>query len=84
MRTFRRKLAVTPFLIGMALTALGLPASARAVYEENISRHCCEIHAPLGAETGNPARTGVRHQRLPEGCVAEPSGRCSRAGASAA
>jgi len=41
MRTFRRKLVITPLLIAMALVALGLPASAREVYQQNGSQACC-------------------------------------------
>jgi hypothetical protein len=41
MGMFRRKLVVTPMLIAMALLALGLPASARAIYEQNTSQACC-------------------------------------------
>lgn len=41
MRTFRRRLVVTPLLLATALMALGLPATAGEVYEQNSSTACC-------------------------------------------
>jgi hypothetical protein len=42
MRTLSRKLVVTPLLMGMALMALGIPASAQAVYQQNSSQARCQ------------------------------------------
>jgi hypothetical protein len=58
MRTLRHKLVATPLLIGMALIAIGLPASAREVYRENISHACCTAHN-LSAREDKDSYNGV-------------------------
>jgi hypothetical protein len=62
MRTFRRKLVVTPMLIAMALLALGLPASAQEAYARNgneaccTAKHCCaEQGEDAGAQAADEA-----------------------------
>lgn len=53
MRTFRRKLVITPLLLAMALVALGLPASAQAVYEQNSSQACCTAQTCCATQSEN-------------------------------
>jgi hypothetical protein len=56
MSTLRRRLVLTPMLIAMALLALGLPASAHAVYERISSQPCCESQC-CSAEQSADAET---------------------------
>jgi hypothetical protein len=66
MRTFRRNLVVTPLLIAMALTALGLPASAQAVYQQNTSQACCAAQACCADETKDEPGPGTDQGCCPE------------------
>jgi hypothetical protein len=61
MRKFRRKLVMTPLLLAMALVALGLPASAQEVYEQNSSQACCKDQTCSATQAGE-APCGVEDQ----------------------
>jgi|GEM_PF-3223939 len=77
MRRFRRKLVITPLLIAMALMALGLPASAQAVYEQNSSRACCEAqHCSLSQAQNAPDDNADRECCAESRVQAAPEERC--------
>jgi len=82
MRTFRRKLVITPLLMAMALMALGLPASAQAVYQQNSSQACCEAQACCATQSEDAPDQGAGQACCPgEQPAAAQAEYCPAAGA---
>ncbi len=67
MMTFRRRLAVTPMLIGIAVLAIGLPASAQAVYQHARNEVCCEAQGCCTDQSAHEETAAADHACCPEG-----------------
>jgi hypothetical protein len=79
MRTFRRKLVITPLLIAMALVALGLPASAQEVYQQNGSQTCCAAQSACAVQAAASPDGAVGLACCPDGQRIDTAGECSPA-----
>ncbi len=66
MRTFRRKIAVTPLLLSMALIALGIPATAQEVYQQNSSQACCAGQMAAAIQSPAPSGGAAGHTCCPD------------------
>ena len=81
MRTFRRKLVMTPMLMAMALMALGIPATAQAVYQQSSSQACCSDQACCAEQpSGASCEAGEQACCPAEQPGAAPAACCEAAG----